>query len=344
MPFELMTALTSMPAQTRPFADDLEKLDLARWAAVLYASTKLSFDRIREHAISRFDTTFTHQDSLSRLELAFRCHVPKWVTPAYDELCRRPTSLTAEEGERFGWVRFAAICRFREMFASGHPPRGWYRYLAEFSTDEPVIIPLKDCSHEKNPTKAGSRPQEPKPVDESTPCAFDASSNVYEGCRTVSKLLEEREQECIAEPKPMPNPTIVGLGDTSGFDDQAMGSGPSEPSGQLKTVFYAAEDDSGCSFVLRPGVPQPVTQEATSNESPTDMETPEETKRRRKRAQKAEARKAKALREAAQPQKTMAEILPAYLRTGHWIVPGARLAAAAARAQKTEGSGNASST
>ncbi|KAG8869081.1 hypothetical protein FRB97_001627, partial [Tulasnella sp. 331] len=124
-----------------PFQPDAGHLEIYQWATILKLATLWSFSATRAYAISVFDTTLMEEDSFDRLERAFACDVPKWVRPAYDAICRRWESLSADEGRRLGWERYAAICRIREYMARRtlDIPQGYYHYLADFSEHSPAL-------------------------------------------------------------------------------------------------------------------------------------------------------------------------------------------------------------
>lgn len=73
-----------------------------------------SFDAIRERIINEMDKTISGQDIFERIDLSLKCRVEKWLHPAYETLCLRNGGLKAEEIERLGPVRSAAIWRIRE--------------------------------------------------------------------------------------------------------------------------------------------------------------------------------------------------------------------------------------
>ncbi|KAG8854193.1 hypothetical protein FRB96_007749 [Tulasnella sp. 330] len=125
-----------------PFQTSFDHITIHQWAAILKLATLWSFNATRAYAISLFDTKFTDEDCFNRLERAFACAVPKWVRPAYDAICRRPQSLSANEGRRLGWDRYAAICRIREDLARGtlRVPRGCHEYLMDFSEHSATLF------------------------------------------------------------------------------------------------------------------------------------------------------------------------------------------------------------
>jgi len=60
---------------------------------------------------------------------------------SYDRICRAEESLSADEGRRLGWERFAAVCAIRERFARGELVAldGCHDYLLDYDVlDHPV--------------------------------------------------------------------------------------------------------------------------------------------------------------------------------------------------------------
>lgn len=78
-----------------------------------------SFVTFRTCAIEVFNNRFGDEEPFQRLHRAFECSVPRWIKPAYDQICRRMEPLTAEEGQHLGWERFSTICAIREKMARG---------------------------------------------------------------------------------------------------------------------------------------------------------------------------------------------------------------------------------
>ncbi|KAG8898652.1 hypothetical protein FRB99_007240, partial [Tulasnella sp. 403] len=68
-----------------------------------------SFADIRSYVIKQIDDNFAHQDALDMIELALKCQVADWLHPSYVRLCDRVEPITALEGSRLGFERFAAI-------------------------------------------------------------------------------------------------------------------------------------------------------------------------------------------------------------------------------------------
>ncbi|KAG8869223.1 hypothetical protein FRB97_001468, partial [Tulasnella sp. 331] len=129
-----------------PFQMNFDHIGSRQWTTVLRLTTLWSFTTMRAYAIAVFDTKIAEEDPFNRLERAFAYAVPKWVQPAYDAICRRPESLSADEGRRLGWERYAAICHIREDLARGtlDVPVGDYSHLMEFSEDSPALGSTKD--------------------------------------------------------------------------------------------------------------------------------------------------------------------------------------------------------
>lgn len=81
---------------------------------ILRLASKWGFDSIRSHAIGVMETVFDDQDPLDRIFLAIQCNVPGWVHSAYVTLCEREAGLSADDIERLGPARAAAIFQIRE--------------------------------------------------------------------------------------------------------------------------------------------------------------------------------------------------------------------------------------
>ncbi|KAG9012544.1 hypothetical protein FRB90_006647 [Tulasnella sp. 427] len=88
-------------------------LSASEWSEALYLATAWGFKAIRSYAIQALDSMTL--DPLESITIAERCGVAKWLQPAYLKLCLREGPLTAEEGERLGIRRYAALVRVREM-------------------------------------------------------------------------------------------------------------------------------------------------------------------------------------------------------------------------------------
>ncbi|KAG9032117.1 hypothetical protein FRB95_001894 [Tulasnella sp. JGI-2019a] len=125
------------------FQTDFDHINIRQWAVTLDLANLWSFKATKAYAISVFDTRFVDEDCFDRLERAFAYGVSNWVRPAYDDMCRRPEPLTANEGRQLGWDRYAVICCIREQFAHGtlNAPKGSYGCLFDFSEDSPILQP-----------------------------------------------------------------------------------------------------------------------------------------------------------------------------------------------------------
>ncbi|KAG8924916.1 hypothetical protein FRC02_010101 [Tulasnella sp. 418] len=87
-------------------------ITLDEWKAILHLSTMWSFEELREHAIREIESI--KPPPVDLILLARRCQVEKWLRPAYLELCKRPETITADEGRLLGIDLFAALCHIRE--------------------------------------------------------------------------------------------------------------------------------------------------------------------------------------------------------------------------------------
>lgn len=77
-----------------------------------------NFDRIRERVIEQMDKTISSACPLDRIDASLKCRVKEWLHPAYEDLCKRTTTLSDLEAERLGLRRSAAIWRIREWLLS----------------------------------------------------------------------------------------------------------------------------------------------------------------------------------------------------------------------------------
>lgn len=89
-------------------------------AAALHLATMWTFDSARVFILRHIEKHFATQDPLDYIDVAMKCRVGNWLQPAFQRLCERQGSLTAEEGARLGFTRFAAICRIREGKGKGN--------------------------------------------------------------------------------------------------------------------------------------------------------------------------------------------------------------------------------
>ncbi|KAG8867006.1 hypothetical protein FRB97_003598, partial [Tulasnella sp. 331] len=182
-----------------PFQTNFDLLEIHQWAAILKLATLWSFSATRSFAISIFDTKLAGEDSLDRLERAFACAVPKWVRPAYDAICRRRESLSADEGRRLGWERYAAICCIREDMARGtlDVSLGYYGHLIDFSEQSPTLHATERPDYGSNIT----------PVIGETHVLVEPAEHMKAASPFVSpEELHERLERPITIPEPIPGP------------------------------------------------------------------------------------------------------------------------------------------
>jgi len=107
----------SVPTPRPRRIDEPPKLSIEQWSAALHLATMWHFDAARKYAIDQISSEYTDQNHFDRVDLAMKCQVGQWLHPAYQALCERTESLSAEEGERLGYRRLTAICRIRESQA-----------------------------------------------------------------------------------------------------------------------------------------------------------------------------------------------------------------------------------
>ncbi|KAG8944475.1 hypothetical protein FRC04_001787 [Tulasnella sp. 424] len=88
-------------------------LSAGDWASAYRLAKIWEFEHVREHIYKHLDETI--KDPVERIEYADILGFSQWVAPALIELCMRTAALTAAEGARLGFVRFAEVCRVREM-------------------------------------------------------------------------------------------------------------------------------------------------------------------------------------------------------------------------------------
>ncbi|KAG8986564.1 hypothetical protein FRB94_012216 [Tulasnella sp. JGI-2019a] len=185
---EMIDFLTLLHAPL--FENDFDHIDIRQWAAILKLANLWSFKAIKAYAIAVFETRFVDEDCFDRLERAFTCGVSKWVRPAYDDMCRRPEPLTANEGRQLGWDRYAAICCIREQLARGtlDSPMEGYEYLSNFSDNFPTFQP---SSVEGSPVPSAIviTTEESSISDEAEPVSQDVPND------TSGALQAEREYD-----------------------------------------------------------------------------------------------------------------------------------------------------
>jgi hypothetical protein len=75
---------------------------VSQWIKLLSISTRLSFSRLRERAISELSTHYHIVDPVQKIVLAEGFQVPEWKKPAYMELVQREELIQYEEAIRLG--------------------------------------------------------------------------------------------------------------------------------------------------------------------------------------------------------------------------------------------------
>lgn len=70
------------------------------------------FEQLRDYIFKHLNASIT--DPFERIEFADALGFGQWVVPALAQLCNREAALTAAEGARLGFDRFATVCRQRE--------------------------------------------------------------------------------------------------------------------------------------------------------------------------------------------------------------------------------------
>ncbi|KAG8984213.1 hypothetical protein FRB90_005475 [Tulasnella sp. 427] len=109
--FELTSFLDALDAS---FISGDPKLDFTQWAAALHLATMWNFDEARENIIAHMAKTITRARPIDRVDTSLKCHVEKWLHPAYEALCLQAGGLKDDDVERLGLKRSAAIWRIRE--------------------------------------------------------------------------------------------------------------------------------------------------------------------------------------------------------------------------------------
>ena len=89
---------------------------LSQWLTLLSISTRLRFDRLRDHAVECIEESKTALDPVDKLVLAIKYKIPEWLAPAYAALCQRPNCLEEWEAEKIGLKKTVQIARAREAF------------------------------------------------------------------------------------------------------------------------------------------------------------------------------------------------------------------------------------
>ncbi|EPT03265.1 hypothetical protein FOMPIDRAFT_1047253 [Fomitopsis schrenkii] len=88
---------------------------LEEWIALLSVSSRLLFDKIREHAISAIERHAPPLEPARKILLATKHDIPRWLHPAFTELCTRPDALSEDETSELGAEIAARVGRARDM-------------------------------------------------------------------------------------------------------------------------------------------------------------------------------------------------------------------------------------
>ncbi|KIO16896.1 hypothetical protein M407DRAFT_33452 [Tulasnella calospora MUT 4182] len=88
------------------------ELSLEQWSEALHLATIWGFEHIRSYIMRTLETMALKPIDI--IQVADACGVVEWLHPAYAKLCAREDSLTAEEGFKLGFRRYAALVEIRE--------------------------------------------------------------------------------------------------------------------------------------------------------------------------------------------------------------------------------------
>ena len=88
---------------------------LEEWIALLSVSSRLLFDKIREHAIVAIESHVPSLEPARKVLLATRHDITQWLNPAFTELCTRPEPLSEDETCRLGTEIAERVERARDM-------------------------------------------------------------------------------------------------------------------------------------------------------------------------------------------------------------------------------------
>lgn len=95
-------------------SDVREKGDLI---ALLSISTRFIFKKIRDIVIAKidqFDSSHSLINPVEKVEIALKFDVPRWLRPAYIEICLRSNPFTVEEVSRLGIETTMSLVAARE--------------------------------------------------------------------------------------------------------------------------------------------------------------------------------------------------------------------------------------
>ncbi|KAG8912069.1 hypothetical protein FRC00_005329 [Tulasnella sp. 408] len=97
------------------------------WAAAYRLLRMWEFEQLGDYIFKHLDESIT--DAFTRIHIADVLGLDQWIAPALAQLCHREASLTAAEGERLGFKRFAEVCRLREHVRQQFPVSNYERWL-----------------------------------------------------------------------------------------------------------------------------------------------------------------------------------------------------------------------
>lgn len=93
--------------------DDYKPTD-ETWTHLLSIATRLLFDDIRRHAITRL--TFSGLRPPNKVVLALKYDVEQWLGPAYEQIVRDRNSLSFEDASLLPWAVTIMLLRAREIY------------------------------------------------------------------------------------------------------------------------------------------------------------------------------------------------------------------------------------
>lgn len=70
------------------------------------------FERLGDYIFKHLEKLITNP--FTRIDIADVLRLDQWIALALAQLCHRQAALTAAQGERLGFQRFAEVCRLRE--------------------------------------------------------------------------------------------------------------------------------------------------------------------------------------------------------------------------------------
>ncbi|KIO30409.1 hypothetical protein M407DRAFT_20476 [Tulasnella calospora MUT 4182] len=91
---------------------------ITEWASAYRLAKMWEFEQLRDYIFKHLNASIA--DPFERIEFADALGFEQWVIPALAQLCNREAALTAAEGARLGFDRFAIVCRQREDRRTRH--------------------------------------------------------------------------------------------------------------------------------------------------------------------------------------------------------------------------------